>query len=130
MSNFTLTIPEDVYDRARRIAEETAQPVEQILIEHLKHLPDSFSALPPDEQEELAALQHLSDDALWTIAAEQMPHEVQERMQILMDANSLGTITPKEYQELGGYVDRGNRLMERGHKFTQQDFRPKTSFFA
>ena len=98
MSDFTLSVPEEVYRRARRIAEETAQPVEQVLIDHLKHLPDSFAALPPDEQEELAALRHLSDDALWTIAAEQMPHDVQERMQILMDANSLGTITPEEYR--------------------------------
>jgi hypothetical protein len=136
MSDFTLTVPDDVYNRARRIAEETSQPVEQVLLEHLKNLPEPLPALPPDEQQELDALKHLSDDTLWTIAREQMPQDIQNRMQLLMDKNSLGTISDEEYQELAAYVERGNRLMvrkaeaagilmERGHKFTQKDFRPK-----
>jgi hypothetical protein len=136
MSDFTVTVPEEVYNRARRIAEETSQPVEQVLIDHLKNLPESLPVLPPDEQEELDALKHLSDDALWTIARDQMPQDVQDRMQILMDKNSLGTISPEEYTELEGYVERGNRLMvrkaeaagllmERGYTFTQQHFKPQ-----
>jgi hypothetical protein len=55
-------------------------------------------------------------------------------MQVLMDKNSL-TITEDEYTELAAYVERGNRLivrkaetagilMERGHTFTQRDFKP------
>lgn len=63
-----LTIPEDISDRARQIAETTEQPVEQVLIEHLKTLSVPLPALPPEEQAELDALHHLSDDALWTIA--------------------------------------------------------------
>ena len=136
MSHYTLTVPEEVYSRARRIAEETAQPVEQVLLAHLKNLPEPLPVLPPDEQEELEALQHLSDDALWTIAREHMPEDVQERLQVLMDKHSLGTIRDEEYQELEGYVARGNRLMvrkaaaagilmERGHAFTQKNFKPQ-----
>jgi hypothetical protein len=136
MSDFTLTVPEDVYRRAQQIAAETAQSVEIVLLQHLKHLPTPLSALPPDEQEELEALRHLSDDALWTIAAEQMPQSVQTRMQALMDRNTMGTITDREYDELRGYVERGNRLMvrkaeaagilmKRGHRFTQDDFKPR-----
>jgi len=136
MSQYTLTVPESVCSRARRIAEATAQPVERVLLAHLENLPEPLPVLPPDEQEELEALQHLSDDALWTIAREQMPEDVQERLQILMDKNSLGTIRDAEYQELEGYVARGNRLMvrkaaaagillERGHAFTQKDFKPQ-----
>lgn len=136
MSDYTLTIPEAVYRRARRIAEETSQPVEQLLIEHLKNLPEPLPALPPDEQAELDALKHLSDDALWTIAREQMPEDIQAQMQVLMDKNSLGTITAEEYQVLEGFVERGNRLMvrkaeaagllmERGYTFTQKDFMPR-----
>lgn len=134
--SFTLTVPDEVYSRARRIADETAQPVEDVLIEHLRNLPEPLPALPPDEQEELDALKHLSDDALWTIAREQMPQTIQDRMQVLMDKNSLGTIAEGEYEELAAHVERGNRLMvrkaeaagilmERGHSFTQKDFKPK-----
>ncbi|MEO8611568.1 MAG: hypothetical protein ABI690_26960 [Chloroflexota bacterium] len=132
--NFTLTVPEEVYSRARRIADETSRPIEQILLEHLQTLPDPLPTLPPDEQEELDALKHLSDDALWTFAREQMPQDIQERMQVLMDKNSHGTISDEEYAELSTNVERGNRLMvrkaeaahlltERGYDFSQSDFR-------
>ena len=87
---------------------------------------------------ELDALKALSDDTLWTIAREQMPDDVQARMQVLMDRNSLGQISDDEYRELETLVEHGNRLMvrkaeaagilmERGYKFTQQDFKPKSS---
>lgn len=135
MSDFTLTVPEDVYYHAQKIAEETAQPVEQLMIDHLRNLSTPLPTLPPDEQEELNALKRLSDDTLWTIAREQMPDDAQARMQVLMDKNSLGTITETEFDELSQLVERGNRLMvrkaeaagllmERGFHFTQQDFRP------
>ncbi len=136
MSDYTLTIPNELYQRASQIASETAQPVDQVLLEHLKTLSAPLPALPPDEQAELDALKMLSDDALWTMAREQMPHDIQDRMQILMDKNSLGTISDNEYRELEGYVERGNRLMvrkaeashllmSRGYKFSRIDFKPK-----
>lgn len=109
MSNFTLTVPEEVMAVARQIAEATEQPVEEVLLSRLKNaLP--LPVLPPDEEAELNALQHFPDDALRHIAREQMPHDVQERMQALMDKNSLGTISPEEYKALEHLVDRGQRL--------------------
>ncbi|MFN8420307.1 MAG: hypothetical protein U0528_13855 [Anaerolineae bacterium] len=108
-----LNIPDEISARARQIAESTALSVEQILIDHLKTLSAPIRALPPDEQAELDALQHLSDDALWTIAREQMPSDVDERAHVLMDKNSLGTITDDEYAELNKLVERANRLMLR-----------------
>lgn len=135
MSTFTLEVPEEIFLLARQIAEDASVSAEQVLLEHLKTLTAPLSGLPPDEQAELSALQHLSNDALRTIAREQMPQDVQDRMQILMDKNSLGTISSEEYQELADYVERGNRLMvrkaeaagiltERGFTFTQADFKP------
>jgi hypothetical protein len=80
----------------------------------------------------LEALKHLSDDALWTITREQMPRDVQDQLQNLMDKNSQGTITPEEYQMLENLVQRGQRLMlrkseaaalltRRGYKLTPKD---------
>jgi uncharacterized protein YaaW (UPF0174 family) len=133
MSDYLLSVPEEVVQQAERIAEETAQSVDQVLIEHLRTLSNPLPTLPPDEAAELAALKSLSDDTLWTIAREQMPLDIQNRMQSLMDKNNFGTITDEEYHELEGYVERGNRLMvrkaeaagilmERGHRFSQRDF--------
>ncbi|MFN8372442.1 MAG: hypothetical protein U0694_06150 [Anaerolineae bacterium] len=112
MSTVTLDVPDDVLTAARQIAQATAQPVEQVLLSRLKTaLP--LPVLPPDEEAELDALKHLSDDALWTIAREQMPDDAQQQMSALMDNNSLGTISPEEYQALELLVDRGQRLMLR-----------------
>jgi hypothetical protein len=131
-----LKVPEDISARARQIAEAIAQPVEQLLLDHLKTLAAPLPVLPPDTQVELDALQHLSDDALWTIAREQLPEDVQARAHTLMDKNSRGVMTDEEHGELEKLVERGDRLMlrkaeaaamlrKRGHAFTQKDFLPK-----
>lgn len=112
MSQYTLTVPNDVFRRARKLAEQTQQSVDRIMIEHLRTLPP----LPPlsdDEEAELEALVHLSNDALWTIAREQMDIENQTHLQSLMDKNSLGTIVDEEEGELRELVERGERLMLR-----------------
>jgi hypothetical protein len=126
----TLQVPEHIYERARQVAETTHQPLERVFLEELE---DAFLPnLPPDEEAELASLKHLSDDALWTIAREQMAVSLQARMEELMDKNSRGTITPDEYRELEELVDRGQRLMlrkseaaalltDRGYRVTPQE---------
>src|SRR5437899_11636667 len=80
-----LKVPEDIAVRAHQIAATVAQPVEQLLLDHLKTLAAPLPVLPPDTQVELDALQHLSDDALWTIARAQMPEYVQARAHALID---------------------------------------------
>ena len=127
-----LTLPEDVSDQVRHIAESSDVPVEQLVIDRLRAL----SVLPLDIQDEITALHYLSDDALWTIAQEQMPNAIQQRVQVLMDKNTFGAITEEERGELQQIVDRADRLMlrkaeaayllrERGHDFKQSDFKPR-----
>ncbi|MBN1312941.1 MAG: hypothetical protein JXB30_16115 [Anaerolineae bacterium] len=112
----TLSIPQYLYDRARRMAEEKALPIEEILVRQLELTLVDLPTLPPDEQAELDALTHLSDDALWTIAREQMEMEQQGRMQVLMTRNNMGTIASDEHAELTKLVDQGQRLMLRKGK--------------
>jgi hypothetical protein len=130
-----LTLPEDISELARRIAATTAQPVEQVLLDHLKTLTIPLPNLPSDIQAELDALKNLSDDTLWTIAREQIPEDVQTRAQTLMDRNNSGEIAPEEYTELETLTHRADRLMlrkaeaaailrQRGHEFSQADFKP------
>lgn len=46
------------------------------MIEYLRTLSVPLSVFPPGEAAELEALKHLSDDALWTIAREQMAQDI------------------------------------------------------
>lgn len=130
----TVTLPEALYAPIREIAEAKSQTVEHVLIEQLQSvLSIKLPHLPPDEASELAAFKFLSDDTLRNIAHEQIPSRLQEHMQVLMDRNTLGTITASEYDELSQLVERGQRLtlrkawaagilMERGHHITGDDF--------
>ncbi|MBI3326873.1 MAG: hypothetical protein HYZ81_09245 [Nitrospinae bacterium] len=110
----TLPVPDYIYDRARQIAVGTAQSIEAVLLQQLE---DAFAeplpALPPEEQRELEALAHLSDEALWTIAREHMAQERQARLHVLMDANSQGTLDQAQRAELEALVAQGQRLSVR-----------------
>lgn len=136
MSHYTLNVPDDVFRRARKLAEQTARPVDRVMIEHLRTLPQSLPSLPAEEEAELEALGHLSDDTLWTIAREQMGVESQERLQLLMDQSSLGTLSENERDEIEQLIDRGQRLMlrksaaaallvERGYALTPESLTPR-----
>jgi hypothetical protein len=112
--SITLPVPDDIYDCARRIAEGTSQSIEAVLLQQLK---DAFAAplpdLAPEEQREQEALRLLSDDALWTIAREQMSKDRQVRMQTLMAANSQGILDDAQRSELEALVAQGQRLSVR-----------------
>ena len=129
LQTITLKVPEHIYERARNLAESTAQPLESVFLHELENT--FLPPLPADEEAELKALSHLSDEALWTIAREQMPISRQERMQVLMDGNTKGTLSEDEYKELEHLVEQGQKLMlrkgkaaalltERGYKVTRE----------
>lgn len=113
MSDYTLTLPDEIYQQVRQIAEEKSQPIDEVILNHLRTLSHQLPTLPPDEEAELAALRLLSDDALWAIAKEQLANNLQEKMQVLMDKNSDGSITQVEYSELDQLVERGQQLIVR-----------------
>jgi hypothetical protein len=133
MSDLRVTVPDEIYHRLQQIAEASAQSVEAVLVSQLTaSLP--LDNLPPDEAVELAALRHLSDDALWTIAREQLPESVQTRLGDLMTRNSRGELSASEQEELESLAQRSDRLMlrkaeagalltQRGYTFTQKDFK-------
>ena len=113
MGDYQLRVPEIVYLRAREIARETSQTVEQVMLSHLETLPFTLPALAPEEEAELAALHHLSDDALWTIAHEQLPAQKQKQLEKLMMRHSRGALSTDELAVLAQFVERGERLMLR-----------------
>lgn len=136
MSDYTVSIPENLYDKVKQIAERNARSVDDVIRVRLEEsLDEPLNELPEDERRELHALMYLSDDALWTIAREQIGSIKQTRLQTLMDRNSSGTITPDEYHELEQLVEQGQRLtlrkaeamkhlLKRGYVVTLEDLKP------
>jgi hypothetical protein len=111
MSEYTISIPGSLYEKAQRLAQQTSQSVDNIICTRLEGALDQpMLDLPSDERAELQAMSYLSTDALWTIAREQMQPDLQHAMAQLMDKNSQGTITEDEFRDLSALVERGQRL--------------------
>jgi hypothetical protein len=111
MSEYTISIPNSLYEKAQRLAKQTSQSVDDIICTRLEGALDQpMIDLPSDERAELQAMSYLSTDALWTIAREQMQPDLQHSMSQLMDKNSQGTITENEFRDLSALVERGQRL--------------------
>ena len=111
MSEYTISIPNTLYEKAQRLAKQTSQSVNDVICTRLEGALDQpMLALPSDERAELRAMSYLSNDALWTIAREQMQPDLQHAMSQLMEKNSKGTITDHECRDLSALVERGQRL--------------------
>lgn len=136
MSEYTISIPDSLYQKAQLVAKQKSQSVEDVIHALLEGaFAEPEFDLPADEKAELKAMAYLSDDTLWTIAREQMARVVRERMSVLMSKNTRGTITDNERVELTDLVERGNRLTlrkaqamkyltERGHTVTMDNLQP------
>ena len=120
MSSYTISIPDALYEKAQLVEGAFDEP---------------FAGLPDNEQSELKAMTFLSDDALFTMMREQMPRAKQDRMSVLMDKNTHGTITEEESKELAALVEDGQRLilrkatamdilMDRGYELSLDDMKP------
>lgn len=137
MSDYTITIPDSLYQKAQQIAQQKSLSVDEVIRIGLEGAFDEpLIDLPDDEQAELKAMAYLSDDALFNMMREQMQRAKQERMSLLMDKNTRGTINDEEYSELAALVEDGQRLtlrkatamnilLDRGHRVTLDDLRPE-----
>src|SRR5258707_1194353 len=105
----TITLSKETYDYVRRLAEASAQSIEKLIQQRLMHM-QPLPVLPDNEEAELAALHLLSDDALWTIAAEQMPRSQQARRSNLLELTKSGAISEREQAELDALLKRGDQL--------------------
>lgn len=111
MSDYTISIPDSLYQKAQEIAKHKSRNVDDVIRAGLEGaFVEALIDIPLDEQAELKAMSYLSDDTLWTITREKMHPKLEQRISELLTKNQLGTISAAEYQELEGLVERGDKL--------------------
>ncbi len=131
----TVSLPDDLSAKVHAIAKNNNQSVEEVMVNYVRSFAEPLPNLAPDVQAELDALQYLSDDILWTIAQKQMSSKAQSHARDLMTKNNHEPLTQTEQSELDQLVEQADHLMllkaeaanilrQRGHTFTQQDFKP------
>jgi len=129
-----LKVPEDISVRARQDCGDSCAACRTAFTQPSEDARSAAPSLAARYAGRTRCLHHLSDDALWTIAREQMPEDVQARAHALMDKNSPSIMADEEHGELEHLVERGDRLMlrkaeaaallrKRGYTFTQKTSR-------
>jgi len=97
----TLHLPQNIYQRLQLMAQMTHQPLEVVAFQSIQgNLPPLIEDLPAEWRDELAKLQSLTVEALWTIAKEPLPPEQWRRHQQLLEQNQAGVLTEDEREEL------------------------------
>jgi NADH dehydrogenase FAD-containing subunit len=91
----TVTLPEHVYQRARRLAELTGRDVVDILVDRLDSL------LPPLSSElDVRPVETLSDEDVLVLADSQMEADQGSRLSVLLQKQQADTINDGERAEL------------------------------
>lgn len=96
----TITLPEEVVQSFRQIADEDNRSVEDVLVETLiNHQPGSYTA-----DDLLESLKDFNDDVLWAVVRQSLTPEQEQRLHeltgILKSGATLTANEEKEYQHL------------------------------
>lgn len=101
VNTVTLEIPEALYLRLRQAAAALHLSFDEVVRRALEvGSPPAWDDAPAEFQADLAALDRLSDDALWNIVRDAMLELDWTRYQELLDRNTEGSLTPAEKCEL------------------------------
>ena len=113
-TTITLQIPEILYQRLVNTAHATDRSLEAVLLHALQiGSPPNWSDVPEEFQADLAALDRLADDALWSIAQDQKAAAEMERHYWLLAQKQERSLTDSEQIELSQLKVMVDRFMIR-----------------
>jgi hypothetical protein len=108
-----LELPQTIYLPARRMAEATNRPLEDLLVCALKASLPPLDGLPSELAEDLVGLESLDDESLRQLMVSKVPAAQQRELDRLLRKNQAGTLTEKERQKLDHLQREADRVMLR-----------------
>ncbi len=112
----TLHLPELVYQRAKHAAEVLQRPVEDLIVDTLTSTLPVLDDVPIEMGGEIAAMAHLSDEALQGLATSTLRPERQVLLSELLDQQGCGELDEVGQRELAVLMAEYGRLMLRRAK--------------
>jgi len=110
----TLNLPENIYIRLQQAAQAARQPIDEIILRViLAGSPPGWEDTPAEYHADLAALEHLDDNSLWSIARSRHSEADFNRYQELLDKNRNGIISDAERCKLSELRNDTDRFMIR-----------------
>jgi hypothetical protein len=96
-----IQLPNAIYQRLQQVAHATNHSIEEVVLQTLRgNVPASLDDLSPELRCVVADLQHLSDEALWSVTQESSPQHQWRRHQRLLRKGQEGTLSKAKYKEL------------------------------
>ncbi len=96
-----IQLPSEIYQRLKRVATATNQPLEAVLVQTLRgNLPPSIDDISPDLRHLVIDLQPLSDETLWEIVKAPLPATQWRRHERLLRKAQKESLTVAEQSEL------------------------------
>lgn len=92
----TLELPDEVYQRAQRVAQATRRPLEEVVLEWIR----------PPVQVKLPELEHLPNEELLRAARATLPPEHTQRLQELLAAQQQRSLSEDEQREAVELVEQ------------------------
>jgi predicted transcriptional regulator len=113
----TLDLPDAIYQRLASAAKATQRPLAEVLLRALRMgSPPCWDDVPEEKHAELAVLDRLDDDALYTVARERWSQADADRYDGLLGALEAGSLTDEQREELSRLRDAHDRLaLRKGH---------------
>jgi hypothetical protein len=109
----TLTLPDNIWQPAQRVAQATRQSVEELLVTALQAALPTLEGLPPDVVQHLVALESLDDQTLWQLMLETVPLDQQHQLHALLLRNQAGMLTDAEREQLAILQQQADLVMLR-----------------
>ncbi len=101
VQSVTIPLPEAIYLRLQQTAQSTRQSFTDVVVRAVQiGSPPRWDDAPAEFQADLAALDRLSDQALWQIASSRQSESEAALYQELLNRNANDTITQEERREL------------------------------
>ena len=114
LQSVTLHLPEPVYQRAKHAADLLQRPVEDLIIDTLTSTLPVLDDVPTEMVSEIAAMTHLSDEALQGLAMSALRPERQTSLSELLDKQGRGELDEAEQRELTALMaEYGRSLLRR-----------------
>ena len=112
-NTITLELPDPLYRSARRIADATKRPIEEIVQESLSHTLPPLDDVSSDEAELLARMSMFDDASLWQETNVVIPLETQAEFQALLNSQSADELKDTDKLRLQSLMDEYGRLLVR-----------------
>lgn len=116
VQSVTLQLPDPVYQRAKHAAAVLQQPVEDLIIDTLASTLPVLDDVPTEMVSEIAAMSHLSDEALQGLATTTLRPERQELLSELLDKQGQGALKEEDQGQLVALMAEYGRSMLRRAK--------------